>query len=200
MSKALTYVMKKNSPPAGRAGFTLIEVIVAVSILGIIGFVMASILAKSFNAGDKSQAFGSLKQNGQNIINTLENNIRDSQAIVCVGQSNNVVTIQKKDGVFLRYSIKSGNAPYVLLEDRPDLADIESPINTKNFCDLNLVPEKNPTALNDIDPINGTSIESLDFKINDTPSGKDSLKIFFKLKSLRDPTLIEPFQTTVFQR
>lgn len=185
--------MKKN-------GFTLVEVIIAISVLGIIGYTLVSVLSRSFSAGNKSQAVSSLKQNGQNIVNTLESNIRDAQAIVCLNPVNSdIITLQKKDGVFIRYYVKSGTSgnPNIILEDHPVLEDLSLSVDTRNFCNLSLVPEKQTVALSDADPNNGVSVQSLKFIINDNPGIKDSINISFNLKSWRDKATIESFQTTV---
>lgn len=66
-------------------GFTLIEIIIAIAILGILGFIFTDILTQVLRGQNKSKIVSLVKQAGQTIMNDLSTQIRESEKVVCVG-------------------------------------------------------------------------------------------------------------------
>lgn len=175
-------------------GFTLIEVIVAISVLATVGVILSMILTRTFRAGDKSQLLGNIKQNGQIALSTLEQTIRDSTDIVCNNGTgsqpqpntinNDILTIQKKDGTFRRfYYLGSTSDNNSIVMDSPTL-----PIsnNVEDFCNFSLVPAlSGKTYVTDKNVYTGVSVSSLKFQLTENPGFKDSVFIEFKLGPAR---------------
>lgn len=67
-------------------GFTLIELIVVISITVLLGIIFISILTQSFRGQNKSKLINQVKQNGQTVMDELANNIRQAEKVICVGK------------------------------------------------------------------------------------------------------------------
>lgn len=73
-------------------GFTLIEVLLASIIIGVVGFILSDILSRSFKSNDKVQLTSTIKQNGQNALNIISETIRNSDEIVCPSSTSTPAT------------------------------------------------------------------------------------------------------------
>src|SRR5581483_2921226 len=70
--------------PTMQSGFTLIEVLVVASILGVIGYMMSDILSRSLQGSQKTAVITTSKQNGQVVLDNLTEVIRNSDQVVCI--------------------------------------------------------------------------------------------------------------------
>jgi len=81
-----------------RAGFTLIEIVVMIAILGVMGVVTSNIFFTSLKSSVKSQTNVQLKQKGNNALSVMERMIR--QSIIesnCDGASHSSIEILYND-------------------------------------------------------------------------------------------------------
>ncbi len=138
-----------------QSGFTLIEAMVTLVIVGVIGLILTGILSNGFNGGVKTQLIGNIKQNGQVVFNKMENSIKFAQGVVCpmvvspaTSQSGQVLVIQDKDGNLLRYSYISPTSTTngKILQDAPT---ITSSLVASDYCNLTTVPLTNAISLTD---------------------------------------------------
>lgn len=200
-------------------GFSLIEVVVAISVMGILGIILASIMSRSFRAGDKTKLLSQVKQNGQLALNIMDDEIKSSEAVVCLGKTFagnpnfDVMTLQKKDGSLARFrfvqNTQSQNSS--IKQDFPTLSQLSSsvsitPINTNDLCDLVKVTPMNDSYLTNANQTLGVSVADLNFILNSNVGSKDSVTLSFDLKTAaRAPGDFanqlglgrESFQTTV---
>jgi prepilin-type N-terminal cleavage/methylation domain-containing protein len=65
-------------------GFTLIEILVSVTILSIVSTVIASILFLSLRSDDKTRATKEVKQNGDAVISVIKQFVRSANSISCL--------------------------------------------------------------------------------------------------------------------
>jgi len=77
-------------------GFTLIEVLVAVSLLGIVTATTTSLLLSSLRASQKSQALVEIKQSGDYAIKTISRMIRNAREIS--DYSPTLIRLENPDG------------------------------------------------------------------------------------------------------
>jgi prepilin-type N-terminal cleavage/methylation domain-containing protein len=88
-----------------KKGFSLIEVLVTVTILTMLGVAISTILTRSFSGNSKTELIGNIKQNGQSALGVMEKDIRDSDTIACPltsGSSTVLALLTKTDGKYIR--------------------------------------------------------------------------------------------------
>ncbi len=98
-------------------GFTLIEAIIAISIIGVIGLVLSDLLSKGFKGSNKTQIIGNVKQNGQVAMNLMDQTIRKAEVVICPlppdpppappPPPSPIIVVQDKNGNYTRYVIKA---------------------------------------------------------------------------------------------
>lgn len=197
-------------------GFTLIETLVVVVVLGVIGVALVNILPSSFRANDKSKVLGNVKQNGQAALNRLTTAIRGAHSIVCIesASSPSILTIQNYDGTYTRFifdpsvgTSKNG----VLLQESLTYSQLPNPASpdsrtTNDFCSTTEVPIVSVSKITDDDLVAGVSIERAFFRRLD----KNLIYIYFEVEIAKNAAAngfsqklvsdSEIFQTSVQRR
>jgi prepilin-type N-terminal cleavage/methylation domain-containing protein len=75
-------IMKKNkSLPAGRQGFTLLEILISVGILTIVSTLMSQVLFTTTQVNKKTELLGDIKQNGNFALDVIARMGRAAQDI-----------------------------------------------------------------------------------------------------------------------
>lgn len=69
-------------------GFTLVESLISISIIAIIGLIITSLLSNTFQSNAKTQLISTIKQNGQTALSNIEQTIRQSDSVLCIGTAN----------------------------------------------------------------------------------------------------------------
>jgi prepilin-type N-terminal cleavage/methylation domain-containing protein len=68
-------------------GFTLIEILVVIAIIGILTGITSDIFIQIIRGSNKANVVTEIKQNGDNILNQLERTIRNAEEITAVGST-----------------------------------------------------------------------------------------------------------------
>ncbi len=87
-----------------KKGFTLVEMLVVISILSIFGALILTIFTRSLRGSNKSQIIGVIKQNGQAVLENMDKTIRNADDVVCISSlspSDTIVVV--KGGIYTRY-------------------------------------------------------------------------------------------------
>lgn len=108
-----------------RSGFTLVEALISITVLALVGIIMVALLNQSFQLNSKSQLVSKIKQNGQNVLNIIDETVRNADEIACP-QPNPYPTpgpttdpnvlVTAKNGSYTRFIIHnpvSGNNGYL---------------------------------------------------------------------------------------
>ena len=79
-------------------GFTLMEIIVVIALLGVVGMMAVNIFFTSLRGSTKAETLKEIKQNGDFAISTMERMIRNAQEVTstCSGSSSSI-TIRNPD-------------------------------------------------------------------------------------------------------
>lgn len=93
------------------AGFTLIEILVVISVTAILLTIMTQIFFSSLGGDNKASAIALIKQNGTSVLDEIDKTIRGADDVVCPYltsstpvSSNNLVVV--KNGVYTRYRFR----------------------------------------------------------------------------------------------
>lgn len=88
-----------------KMGFTLIEMLVVLSLLSIFGVLILTIFTRSLRGNNKSQIIGVIKQNGQTVLEMMDKLIREADFVVCprVNSPSSKTLVVVKDGQYTRY-------------------------------------------------------------------------------------------------
>lgn len=206
-------------------GFTLIEALISVAIVSVIGLLITTMLARTFESNTKTKLLGVIKQNGQNALNFIDNAVRNADSVVCVRdtstapltafQSNpatytgNLIVLKSnidQRAVYTRISIIStpGNNNGVAT-DSPTWSDSTS--NESNEYQLcNTLPTNGQILIGSSSGIEIDSTATTPaFTLSRGP--KDVVQIYFALKNTGSSTDFtnsivgnQVFQTTVVLR
>jgi prepilin-type N-terminal cleavage/methylation domain-containing protein len=148
-----------------KKGFTLVESVIAISIIGVIGIIMADILGRTFDNNEKTNLVSNVQQNGQAALSTIDDVIRNSQ-FVCLGGSNpsgvvlnpnqvnieyqNPILVVFRDGRFIRYRIVTQTTTDngYIIEDYPttSVLDLNSSFCKTDSTNPPFIPFTNATG------------------------------------------------------
>ncbi len=165
-----------------RKGFSLLEIIIGIAILGLIGGLLGGILTRVYKGNNKTTLVGSIKQNGQTSLSTLDSAIRNAETVVCPSTtltSTNLV-IQNKDGSYTRFTFipPSLNANGYIEQDILTLAN---PSDAPNLCNTTNFPPLAPFPITDRNPSTGISVISGSFKVQKSSGLKEIVSIQFEI-------------------
>lgn len=163
-------------------GFTLIEALITLAILGVIGFILADIIARGFRNTNKTQVVGSIKQNGQNALNIMDQTIRSSEAVICTSASPASIVIVKRPK-YIRYTLNPETTTangYITQETLDVPVPPPDATQASQFC-TPASPSPDRTILTDQNTVTGASIKSGKFSQISNNGSKDSVEIEFIL-------------------
>ena len=159
---------KQGSEKLKKSGFTLVELIVVVALMGILGLIFTNTLIQTLRGQNKVKVINEVKQNGQTILDRLTNDIRQAEKIVCRGKNlanavypenafDTIVIV--KAGTYTRFRLiveTEGSNGYIQ-RDEFTAEDIANPDEEILLCS-NSVGQETAYALSDKDPVNGVSL------------------------------------------
>lgn len=204
-----------------KKGFTLVEVLVVISVLSLVGVLVLTIFTRSLQGNNKSQILSAIKQNGQSVLENIDKTIRDSDIVVCpvinppdTGASSANLVV-RSGGVYTRYRfidpspainptmnglIQQDNPTKQNVQDSDPLREETDPEFVNRICTL--VDPMSQTATNiltDTDTQSGVSVESGLFTRSRSAGFKDQVIIKFNLKPGISAPQIDAvsFQTTI---
>lgn len=167
-----------NSP-----GFTLLEALITVAIVGVVGFIMADILSRGFKNTNKTQLLGTIKQNGQSALNIIDQTIRNSEAVVCTMDAPNIPTITVvKDDKYTRFKFITEKPTLNGYITQDNLTVLEPPASEEEINAVCLsVPTIPSVVITDTNPTTGVSLKSGKFGKASGSGGKPAVSIEFFL-------------------
>ena len=187
-----------------RKGFTIAELLVAISVIAVIGAVVAEVFSRSLRGGNKAQIIGVVKQNGQATLEAMDKTLRNSDEIVCpvitiaeltaagvnpVIKNSDTATVVK-DGKYTRFRYKapvSGVNGYILQDNPVYVAPLSQESFLNDVCSNAWNDPNSPAAvyITDTNTKNGVSVTSATANIfirNKQAGFRDILTINFDLK------------------
>jgi len=196
-------------------GLSLIEVMVSITILGIIGIAISAIITRSFSGSSKTELIGNIKFQGQSVLSTMEKEIRESDTVVCptTGTANMLTILTRTEGRYIRYTLspQAGTTNGTIYSEQ--LVFANPPATPSQLCDVNFTPlniQNSQKILTDNTSNTAVSLKQITgmgFTVVKNPGYKDTVKIQFDLgPSASSGTAIENslggnnavnFQTTV---
>lgn len=69
-------------------GFTLVEMIVVISITAVLGVIFTNTLVQTLRSQSKTKVISQVKQNGQIVLGRLSTEIRQAEKIICINNKN----------------------------------------------------------------------------------------------------------------
>lgn len=166
-----------------KKGFTLIEMIVVIGIIAVLGIILTEVFVRSLRGNNKTQVLAIIKQNGQAVLETMDKNLRGSDALLCPDtQGDTMVAI--KDGIYTRHRIivESVGTNGVIQKDNPSpqVGETQELFATRVCASSD--PLTSPiTTLTDANTLSGTSIKSGNFTRNKVAGFRDLITISFVL-------------------
>lgn len=158
--------------------FTLLETLVALSIVGIIAAFSINFLATVIKDGSKATVISEIKQNGNYALEVISFYVRNASSLEgCTSTYTNGDTLTLKNGT-----------DTIVFTRLPD-----------NGTDLNARIASNSTILTNADKNAGVSVESLSFDCNDPTKKPPIVTITMQLKQSKWVTRQESSATVDFQ-
>lgn len=167
-----------------RKGFSIVEVIIAITIVSVIGVFTSTLLTRTYRSTSDTELISKLKQNGEVASNNIAEAIRMADGVVCYGTNGfkkDRIVIRTIEGKYLLFRfvdpVNSGTAVtqngYIARQENLD------PNLLANFC-ITQPPNFSPNILitdNNIE--SGVSINSGEFIQLSGLGGKDTVTIKF---------------------
>lgn len=132
-------------------GFSLIETLVALAVISIMGIILADLLIRTIQGGNKTHLIGVMKDNGQAAINTIDSSVRSADTIICPINTgdpldlpsetskrlSNVLVIAQ-NGIFTRFGFNdtaAGQNGYIS-KDQPTITDTTDLLSINQLCEF----------------------------------------------------------------
>lgn len=172
-----------------KKGFTLVELLVVITVLSIMGVVVLNIFTNTLRGSNKSQIILVIKQNGQAILESIDKVIRNAEDVVCISSSRDTLVILK-EGKYTRYRFippKTGVNGQIQMDQPVQPAppapkgDIDLFLN--NVC-TDLLGTDSPTppqVLTDTNTQTGVSVKNGSFSRSEKSGSKDTVTITFQV-------------------
>ncbi len=178
-------------------GFTLVELLVVISVMSILGLIFTGLLVQSLRDQKCVGSLNQIKQNGQVVLDRLSNEIRQAGKVVCVGVSgsgvvNNTIVTRRGEGenvLYTRYRLYSPSAGvngFISKDDftKDDFTDVDG---IRVFSDNELCSATqtfDETKLTDEDVVRGVSLDvegsSNVFAVNSKSGYDDFVTVSFR--------------------
>lgn len=174
-------------------GFTLVELIVVITIMGILGVIFSDILVQALRTQNKVRVLSQVKQNGQKILNDVVYEVQRSEKIICtdnpVDQTKPNVLVLFRQGVYTRFKfippdsgpplsngyIEMGSINASILEQQNLAPDDFCTNNNSANINFDSKFELNRVNLSDRDAVNGSSLDyDHDSNNNNIPAFKET--------------------------
>jgi len=185
--------------------FTLVEMLVVIGILSIAGVLVLAIFSSNLRGSNKAQILGSIKQNGQSVLESMTNAIRNADNIVCTSLNPDNTLVIVKIGTYTRYRFivaSSGSENGVIKQDNPvpTIEEINPTVFINRVCNPQ-DPMPEAIILTDSNVQNGVSVISGSFSRNKSAGFKDNLKITFTLSpaTLALPSVAKQIDDVIFE-
>mgnify|MGYP001616960157 FL=1 len=197
-----------------KKGFTLVEILVVISVLSVAGVIILTIFTRTLKGNNKAQILSVIKQNGQAVLENMDKTIRGADNVVCISPDNKTLVVAQ-GGIYTRYRFVApipDTANGLIQQANPIQPDTGDNSDIKLFKD-NVCTDPMGTdthggnlinILTDTDLQSGVSVENGSFNKNPQSGFKDTITINFQLAhALKAPPAvagqIDPvtFQTTI---
>lgn len=151
-------------------GFTIIEVLIAVTISAVIGLILTQLLSQSLQGGNKSDLLNNIQHNGESALTKIETDIRSGYNVTCV--TSNVLVIAEGDNYHRYWFVApvGGVTPangYIEMDTISSLTDPQliNDYACKDATDPNYVAGDSGSAqdITDTDLNNGVSVSGGSF-------------------------------------
>lgn len=161
-------------------GFTLVELIVVVSVMVLLGVIFTQVLVETLRGQNKVRVLNQVKQNGQIVLDKLSASIRQGGEVQCVGDSladsdtlDDTLVLFKPNGVVatsgaytrFRLHVPTANTNGYLTEEVFDNSNINPTADIKELCSQ-LGNTAKEISLTDRDDLKGVSVT---YEATDTP-------------------------------
>lgn len=161
-------------------GFTLVEILVVMSVLSVVGVIILTIFTRILKGNNKAQILSAIKQNGQAVLENMDKTVRGADKVNCPISGLGKTLMIEKDGVYTRYRFEGG----LIKQDHPvpagsEIANRTLFINSK--CDPTISMLTNAVVLTDRDPQKGVFVKTGSFESDLAAGFKASVKIKFEL-------------------
>lgn len=168
-----------------KTGFTLIEILVVVSLLTVVGTFLVDIFIRTIQGNLKAQILATIKQNGQVVLDGVDKTVRGADHVVCPNivspalsaTSDTLVLDMGDKTTYTRYRFIIGNVNNngVLEMDQPAKS------SSGDLCDSVASPISSPQILTNNNQNTGVNIQGGAF-IRTRPIGfKDEVTINFNV-------------------
>lgn len=176
-------------------GFSIVEVIIAITIISVIGVFTSTLLTRTYRSSSDTEQISKLKQNGEVASNNISEAIRMADSIVCYGTNgakNDRIVIRTIEGKYLLFwfvdPVMSGlqvtRNGYITKQENLNPSDLAS------FCVTqppNFAPNIIITDYNSANITTGASISNGEFIRLPGAGGKDTVTIKFDVGPAGQP-------------
>lgn len=149
--KSLKLTKEKNKAYpvwSSQAGFTLIEMLVVVAIVGVVATISTQIVLSLIRSNNKTNVQNEVKQNGSYTIDLIERDVRAATAAISTDSTN--LTLTSQDGSTVAYTCgvkSSGNNGFIRRNSNPLLnTDLNSGVAVGS-CSFVIAPSTNPQLI-----------------------------------------------------
>lgn len=141
-------------------GFTLIELIIVISITTIIGLVLTDVLIQTLRAQNKIKILSQVKQNGQLVMERLTNLIRQGEKVLCLGDGypDQDTMVVFRQGTYYRFRFESPKSGQNGKIEYDTFSADDFPEITSARCEDSTLIAANKFNVTDIDPVDGVSV------------------------------------------
>ncbi len=182
-------------------GFSLVEVIIAITIIGVVGLISSTILSRTYRVNTQSDTVSRLKSNADMALNAMTEAIRNSEGVICYSATapRKAVVVRTLAGTFIKFRFVEPALPntngYIIKQENLDKDDYS------NFCATTPLASPAEVAITNKDSVSGVSISDGEFTMIQGSGGKDLVTVKFvvneTLTSGGTGSSVFPVQTTI---